>query len=115
MSRWPEPVREPLPVGLLSEADIEEAFALTVRFLDDPEDPAFDPVVFGAIGACRAALIESLDALVMARIGRELAAEDDEPEPEYRKWERIGQEYVARKVARRVIDDLRQWLPETRG
>jgi hypothetical protein len=112
MSRWPRPVREPLPVGLLSEADIEEAVELTTRFLRDPEDPKFDPMVFGLLCAARSALFESLDALVMARIGREMAEEDDEPEPDYRKWERIGQEYVARKVARRVIDELRQWLPE---
>jgi hypothetical protein len=108
MSRWPEPVREPLPVGLIGEADIEEAFNLTTRFLTEPEDPAFDPMVFGLICAARAGLFECLDALAMARIDRELHGEGDNP----RTWSHLGQEYVARKVARRIIDDLRKWLPE---
>jgi hypothetical protein len=107
MGRWPDPVRDPLPVGRISEADIGEALALTVRFLLDPEDPAFDIVAFAALGAARAALIECLDVLELARIDRELHGRGDR-----REWERIGEEMVARKVARRVIDDLRRWLPE---
>lgn len=111
--RWPDPVRDPLPVGRLSEADIEQALALTVRFLRDPEDPAFDPIVFGLLCAARAGLGACLDALGMARVGRELDAPDDPAEHVAHEWERIGQEYVARTVARRIINDLRQWLPES--
>jgi len=107
VSRWPEPVREPLPVGLVTSADIHDALNLAGRHLTEPEDPDFDATTFGALCAARAALIECADALDMARIGRELHGTDDDR----REAERIGQEYVARKVARRVIDDLRRWLP----
>lgn len=111
--RWPEPVRDPLPVGLLSEDDIGEAYRLTIRFLRDLEDPEFDPMVFGLLVAVRAALGECLDALQDARIGREMAAEDGELEPEYRRWAAIGRVETARRVARKVINELRQWLPES--
>jgi hypothetical protein len=108
-------VREPLPVGLLTEADIYEALRLTVRYLDDPEDPAFTPELFGAITAARAALAECADVLGMAEAGRQIAEEDGEPDLDYRRWMTTGEVYVARKVARRVIDQLRQWLPEHRS
>lgn len=107
--RWPEPVRPPLPVGLITEADIDEAMRLCVRFLDDPEDPAWTPELFGAICGCRAALAECADALRIASISRRPNVSDRYT------WEQLGREYVARKVARRVIDDLRQWLPENRN
>jgi hypothetical protein len=109
MSRWPEPVREPLPVGILTEQDIDDALRLTVQYMTEPEDPSHDWTTFAALGASRAALIECAEALSMARIDRELHGRD----VDHREWERIGQEYVARKVARRVIDDLRRWLPMT--
>jgi hypothetical protein len=105
--RWPEPVREPLPIGLLSEQDIDDALRLTVHHMLEPEDPGFDPATFGAICAARAALIECEEVLRLARIDRELHGEDGR----FRSWERHGQEYVARKVARQVIDELRKWLP----
>lgn len=110
--RWPEPVREPLPVGLVTEQDIDEALRLTTRYLHDPEDPAFDQAVFGFVTAARAALIDCSEVLSLAEIGRQLDAESGEPTSDFRRWECIGQEYVARKVARRVIDQLRQWVPE---
>jgi hypothetical protein len=50
----------------------------------------------------------------MARIGEDLTAEDDQEEPTYRRIQRVGEVYVARKVARRVINELRQWVPEQR-
>lgn len=109
--RWPDPVRDPLPVGLITEADIDEALQLTARFLDDPEDPAFDLAMFGAMCAVRVALIECAEALSFVRIDRELHGR----EVDHREWERIGREYVARKVARRAIDALRRWLPEQRS
>lgn len=110
--RWPDPVREPLPVGLVSEKDIDEALRLTVRFLCEPEDPAFDQATFGFVTAARAALIECSEILGLAEAGRQVDAEAGETPPDYRRWQDIGQEYVARKVARRVIDQLRQWVPE---
>jgi hypothetical protein len=116
MSRWPEPVRQPLPVGILTEKDIDEIFPLTTRYLDDPQDPDFNQAMQGFVGAVRAALIECEDALSLARIGWKLAdQEDGGQEPDYRKWQRIGEEIVARKVARRVIDALREWVPEQRS
>lgn len=114
MGRWPDPVREPLPVGLVSTADIDEALRLTIKYLDDPEDPAFDQAMFGFVGAVRAALIECEDALDMARISDEIAAQNGEVEPTYRQMQRAGEVYVAQKVARRVIDALRHWVPEQR-
>jgi hypothetical protein len=109
MSRWPEPVRDPLPVGILTEQDIDDALRLTVQYMTEPEDPAHDWATFAALGASRAALIECADALRIARIDREMHGRDLDG----REWERIGEEIVARKVARRVIDDLRRWLPMT--
>lgn len=110
--RWPDPVQDPLPVGLVTEKDIEEALRLTVRFLREPEDPTFDQASFGFITATRAALIECSEILGLAEAGRQIEAEDGETPSDYTRWQRISECYVARKVARRVIDQLRQWVPE---
>lgn len=107
MSRWPDPVRGPLPAGVLSEQDIADALRLTIRYMTEPEDPAHDWTTFAALGAARAALIECAETLALCRIDRESHG----TEVDYREWERLGKEYVARKVARKVIDDLRRWLP----
>jgi hypothetical protein len=107
VSRWPDLVREPLPVGLITSQDIQDAINLAGCHLLDPEDPAFDPTTFGALCAARAALIECADVLDLARIDRELHGSDV-----IHTAERFGREYVAQKVARRVINELRQWLPE---
>lgn len=115
MGRWPDPVRPPLPVGRVTGDDISEAWTLTTRYLDDPEDPAFDQAMFGFVGAVRAALAECEEALDLARISDELAAEDEEDEPTYRKMQRAGEVYVAQKVSRAVIDALRHWVPEQRA
>lgn len=104
---WPEPVRGPLPVGLIDPQDIEAALRITDRHMTEPEDPAFDQVTFGALCAARAVLIECAEILDLARIDRELHGTD----VDHREWERIGREYAARKVARKAIDDLRRWLP----
>lgn len=111
MGRWPEPVREPLPVRPLTEADIEEALALTVRYLDDPEDPAFDQATFGFVCATRAALVECAEVFSLAQIGRRLDQEGGEEDSALTEVGRLGREYVAQKVARRLIQELRRWVP----
>ncbi len=107
MSRWPEPVREPLPVGLLTEQDIRDALFLCVQHSREPEDPEFDMTTHGTLGAAQAALIECAETLERVRIDRELHGDLG-----YRGSEQFGMEYVAQKVARRVINELRKWLPE---
>jgi hypothetical protein len=107
--RWPDPVRDPLPVGLLTEADISEALRLTVQHMREPEDPEFDPVVFGLLGAARATLIECVEVLRM-----EAQALAGRP-PFFGKdfiAGRLSEAITARRVARKVIDELRRWLPE---
>ena len=108
MSRWPDPVRDPLPVGLLTEQDIDDALRLTIQHLHEPEDPAFDPIVFGLLGAARGVLIECADALRME--AQALSGRLDFSEQFISS--RVSEAVTARKVARRVIDDLRRWLPE---
>ncbi|WP_045740891.1 hypothetical protein [Actinoplanes rectilineatus] len=105
--RWPGPAREPLPVGLITEQDIEDALRLAGSHMTEPEDPAFNVVAFGALCAARAALIECGEVLENLRIDRGLHGQDDDR----REWERVGREYVAQKVARRSINELRKWLP----
>lgn len=106
--RWPEPVREDLPVALLSSADIDEALALTVRFMAEPEDPAFDPIVFGLLAAARSALIECDEALAME--AQALSGQHGFSR-EFIQG-RLGEALTARRVARKVINELRRWLPE---
>lgn len=67
MGHFPNPIREPLPVRRLIEYDIEDALRLTIRWLDDPEDPDFDPGLFGFVCAARAALIECAEVLAVSR------------------------------------------------
>lgn len=114
MARWPEPVRPPLPVGQVTEDNIDEALRLTIRYLDDPESPAFDPAMFGFVCAARAALIQAGEILSLARIRTEMAREEGD-EPERHMFMRIGEVYAAQKVAREVINALRQWVPEQRS
>jgi hypothetical protein len=111
MSRWPEPVREPIGPRLLTDADIDEALALTVRYLDEPEDPEFDPALHGFVTAARAVLIECSEVLMFEAqaLRNELGLSE-----RFRDGQ-IQQAITARKVARRVIDQLRHWLPEARG
>lgn len=110
--RWPEQAQEPLPVRTLTQADITEALNLTTRYLREPEDPAFDQVTAGFITAARAALIECSEILGLAEAGHQIATERGHPLADSRRWMDVGEVYVARKVARRVIDQLRQWVPE---
>lgn len=109
MANWPDPVRPDLPVDLIGEAEINEALQLTVRFLDDPDDPAWTPELFGAICGCRAALVACLEPLTLGRLARGTQYSDAFV------WDQLGREYTARKVARGVINELRQWLPEDRN
>ncbi|GAA0550030.1 hypothetical protein GCM10010172_35110 [Paractinoplanes ferrugineus] len=108
MNRWPDPVRDPLPAGLLTEQDINDAMDLAGRHLRDPGDPEFDPMVFGLLCAARAALGECAEALRMeaqtlsGKLGfsREFVVG------------RVSEAVTARRVARKVINELRKWLPE---
>lgn len=106
--RWPDPVREPLPVGLLTEQDIQDALLLCVQHSCEPEDPEFDVVTFGALGAAQSALIECAEALRMEAQALSGRAEFSERFID----SRVSEAVTARKVARRVIDELRKWLPE---
>jgi phosphatidate phosphatase APP1 len=108
-SRWPEPVRDPLPARVLTEQDIKDALLLCVQHSCEPEDPEFDVVTFGALGAAQAALIECAEAIRMeaqALSGRLGFLSDPFVAS------RVSEAVTARRVARRIIDNLRQWLPE---
>lgn len=112
MSRWPDPVRDPLPPRLITEQDIEGGLRLADCALLEPEDPAFDPAAHGFVLASRAALIECLEILSLARVRTEMLKEKGAEGGRDRKWMSIGETEVACKVARRVINELRAWIPE---
>lgn len=108
-SRWPDPVRPPLPSRMLTEQGIREALALIVRHSREPEDPAFDVTTFGALGAAQVALIECADALRMEE--QALSGRLDFSQSFIDS--RISEAVIARRIAYRVIDNLRRWLPLT--
>jgi hypothetical protein len=106
--RWPDPVRGPLPVGLLTEQDIDDAWLLTIQHSREPEDPEFDPMVHGLLCAARAALFECMEALQME--AQALSGEIEFSEAFVAS--RVSEAVTARRVARKVINELRRWLPE---
>jgi hypothetical protein len=111
MSDWPEPVREPIGARLITDPDIDGALALTVAYLDEPSDPEFGIAMHGFVSAVRGALIECSEALLFEQQALRNAGQYSE---QFRSA-KISEAVTARRVARRVIDDLRRYLPEVRS
>lgn len=98
----------------LDPMDADGWFAVTIGYLDDHTDPDLDPVLQAFVCAARAALIEASEQLKLYEASRQLDAEG-RPRSEYGAAYEAGQVYVARKVMRRVTEELSKLPHDERG